>query len=231
MISVSERYEQIEKRIQLACDLAGRPRSEVELIVVTKNHSVDLAVELFDLGHRNFGENKDQEVSQKTKDFALARPQAEVTWSFIGQLQSNKVKSVIRYASSLHSLDRGSLLKELNKQLETADSFLKVFIELNLTGDSNRGGIQPESLQEFAQLVMDSPRLKLQGITAVAGLNVDPRKDFEIARAAAETLRSLDPEAKYLSMGMSEDFEAAIDFGATHLRVGSAITGPRPQSA
>jgi uncharacterized pyridoxal phosphate-containing UPF0001 family protein len=122
-------------------------------------------------------------------------------------------------------------LKELNKQLEIADSFLKVFIELNLTGDSNRGGIQPESLQEFAQLVMDSPRLKLQGITAVAGLNVDPRKDFEIARAASETLRSLDPEAKYLSMGMSEDFEAAIDFGATHLRVGSAITGPRPQSA
>lgn len=199
--------------------------------MVTKNHPVDLAVELFDLGHRNFGENRDQEVSQKTKDFALARPQAEVTWSFIGQLQSNKVKSVIRYASSLHSLDRVSLLKELNKQLETADSFLRVFIELNLTGDSDRGGIHPESVEEFAQLVLDSPRLKLQGIMAVAGLDVDPRQDFEIARTAAETLRALDPEARYLSMGMSEDFELAIGLGATHIRVGSAITGPRPQNA
>ncbi len=230
-MSLSERYQQIEQRIQSACELAGRPRSEVELIVVTKNHPVDLAVELFDLGHRNFGENRDQEVSQKTKDFAIARPQAEVTWSFIGQLQSNKVKSVIRYASSLHSLDRVSLLKELNKQLETADSSLRVFIELNLTGDSNRGGIQPESVKEFAQLVLDSPRLKLQGIMAVAGLDVDPRQDFEIARASAETLRVLDPEARYLSMGMSEDFELAIGLGATHIRVGSAITGPRPQSA
>ncbi|SCX12582.1 YggS family pyridoxal phosphate-dependent enzyme [Candidatus Aquiluna sp. UB-MaderosW2red] len=231
MSSVSERYEQIEQRIQSACGLAGRSRSEVELIVVTKNHPVDLAVELFDLGHRNFGENKDQEVSQKAQEFALLKPQAVVTWSFIGQLQSNKAKSVIRYASSLHSLDRSSLLKELNKQLEIADSELRVFIELNLTGDSNRGGIQPDNLVEFAHLVLDSPRLKLQGVMAVAGLNVDPRQDFEIARTAAETLLTMEPDAKYLSMGMSEDFEVAIDFGATHLRVGSAITGPRPQSA
>lgn len=199
--------------------------------MVTKNHPVDLVEELFDLGHRNFGENRDQEASKKSKDFLGLRPEAEVSWSFIGQLQTNKVKSVIGYASALHSLDRASLLKELNKQLEAADSFLKVFIELNLTGDSNRGGIQPEFLEEFAELVLDSPRLKLQGLMAVAGLDVEPRVDFERAKDASDRLLALDPEASYLSMGMSEDFEVAIELGATHIRVGSAITGPRPQSA
>jgi pyridoxal phosphate enzyme (YggS family) len=231
LISLSERYEQVESKIQSACERSGRLRSEVELIVVTKNHPVDLALELYELGQRNFGENKDQEASQKAKDFELQLPAGKPRWHFIGQLQSNKAKSVIRYAASLHSLDRLSLLKELNKQLDTSDSELSVFIELNLTGDANRGGISPAGLAAFAQEVLDSPRLRLQGLMAVAGLGVDPKLDFERAREASLELQKLSPNSHYLSMGMSEDYQVAIDLGATHIRVGSAITGPRPQSA
>ena len=231
MISLAERYQEVESRIQAACQRSGRQRTEVQLIVVTKNHPVELALELFDLGQRHFGENRDQEASQKALDFASKKPGSEPRWHFIGQLQTNKVKSVIRYASSLHSLDRSSLLKELNKQLESAEISFPVFIELNLTGDENRGGVAPLELSGFAQAVLDAPHLKLIGVMAVAGLGVDPRADFEQTIAAGQKLVALEPDARYLSMGMSQDFEVAIELGATHIRVGSAITGPRAQSA
>lgn len=222
-----ERLAGVRERIASAAKTSGRAATDVELIIVTKFHPAELVAELIDLGERTFGENKDQEASAKSVRVAELRPQQPVQWHFVGQLQSNKVKSVLRYASAIHSLDRDSLLTELKKQLEKNQQNIKCFIELNLTDDPGRGGLLPERLSEFATKVLAVPQIELLGVMAVAGLGVDPRVDFERAVRASEELQKISPSAKFLSMGMSEDFEIAISMGATHVRIGSAITGPR----
>jgi pyridoxal phosphate enzyme (YggS family) len=224
---ISQRLSSVRERIANAAERAGRNSEDVELVIVTKFHPVELVAELVDLGERNFGENKDQEASAKSDALSLLRSDVEVNWHFVGQLQSNKVKSVLRYASTIHSLDRDSLLAELKKQLEKTDQTVGCFIELNLTDDPGRGGLEPSNLGMFAEKVLAVPQINLLGVMAVAGLGVDPRVDFEKAVGASEELRSISPESRYLSMGMSEDFELAVELGATHVRVGSAITGPR----
>lgn len=224
---IQQRLQSIRERIANAATSSGRQSSDVELVIVTKFHPAELVADLIDLGEHNFGENKDQEASKKSQEVSELRPNAEINWHFVGQLQSNKVKSVLGYANTIHSLDRESLLFELRKQLEKNEQQISCFIELNLTNDLARGGLPPEKLSEFAEQVLGVPQIDLLGVMAVAGLGVDPRIDFERAVAASEKLRTLSSRAKFLSMGMSEDFEVAIAMGATHVRIGSAITGPR----
>lgn len=216
---LAERFAEVRERLAQAAVRSGRAPNEVTLIVVTKNHPASLVEELIALGQRDFGENRDQE----------ARPKAEAvgdsaSWHFVGQLQTNKVKSVLSYASFLHSLDRDSLLSEIAKR---AHQPLNCFIELNLTSDPGRGGVAPENLVEFAERALAANNVRLLGLMAVAGLDVDPRVDFERALRARDLLTSLSADANQLSMGMSGDYEVAVEMGATHVRVGSAITGPR----
>ena len=224
--SLADRYGAALSRIRVAAESNGRAADEVHLIVVTKNHPAALVLELLELGARDFGENRDQEAAPKSAEVRGASP-IQHDWHFIGQLQSNKVKSVLGYASSLHSLDRESLLNELIKQTERLDRSLDVFIELNLTDDAGRGGIQPENLLAFAERVLNVSRLNLKGVMGVAGLDAEPAAEFERIRAASLNLQTIAPEAKYISAGMSEDFEVAIAHGATHVRIGTAITGKR----
>lgn len=226
-MTLAERYRSVRDRIELAAARAGRQAGDVELVVVTKNHPADLVTELYHLGQRHFGENRDQEARPK----ALAVSEqgcSDATWHFVGQLQSNKVKSVLGYATVIHSIDRPSLVAELAKQLERQEATLAGFIELNLTDDPGRGGVQLDNLEQLAEQVLQSGRITLLGIMAVASLGGDGRADFAKAMAAAERLSRLAPGANQASIGMSDDFELAIEMGATHIRVGSAITGPRP---
>jgi PLP dependent protein len=218
-MTLAERYADAQQKITAAARLSGRDAADVTLVVVTKNHPAALVEQLLELGHRDFGENRDQEAKPKAQSVSdLAR------WHFVGQLQTNKVKSMLSYASVLHSLDRDSLLNELTKRVESS---LDCFIELNLTDDPDRGGVAPEQLLEFAERTLASPKIRLLGLMGVAGVGVDPRSDFERVLAAREQLLTLSPSANQLSIGMSADFEIAIEMGATHVRVGSAITGPR----
>ncbi|MEY3561639.1 MAG: hypothetical protein RL068_791 [Actinomycetota bacterium] len=231
MIDLEQRYKQVLASMASACLASGRNVSEVELVVVTKNHPVELVAALVDLGHANFGENRDQEAKPKATQLAELRPAANPVWHFVGQLQTNKVKSVLSYASVIHSVDRASLVTELAKQMPKFDRRFSGFIELNLTTDPQRGGVMPESLLALAEQVLELPNFDLLGVMAVAGLNVEPELDFERALRALEALGTVAPKAKKLSMGMSADFETAIKMGATHIRVGSLITGPRAYNA
>ena len=228
-MQLTERYRSVSDRIAASCVAAGRSVSEVELVVVTKNHSAEVVAELYDLGHRQFGENRDQEAGPKAEALA-AGGRLDAKWHFVGQLQSNKVRTVLNYATCIHSIDRSSLVKELAKQLGNRELEIEGFIELNLTEDPARGGVEPGNLQQLAHSVMEIGRIKLLGVMAVAGLGVDPRIDFDKTLQASQELQKIAPEASRLSMGMSEDFELAIEMGATHIRVGSAITGPRPNN-
>jgi pyridoxal phosphate enzyme (YggS family) len=227
LTELGQRYQAIVEKIATAATSAHRDPSEITLVVVSKNHPHQLVLDLLELGARDFGENRDQEANPKAKQIALETNQA-FNWHFIGQLQTNKVKSVLEYASFLHSLDRNSLLDELIKRTTERAVPLKVFVQVNMTDDPERGGVIPGDLMTFAERVLSSPGLELVGLMGVGGLDVAPEREFERLAQLSGQLQQLAPRADRLSMGMSGDFETAIAYGATHLRIGTAITGNRP---
>ena len=229
-MSLADRLLEAQQRIAAAASEAKRSLDEINLIVVTKNHPAELVLDLLDLGVRDFGENRDQEAGPKSAE-VRSRSELAHNWHFIGQLQSNKVKSVVTYAASIHSLDRKSLLESLAKATLDRVKPLDVFVQLNLTDDPGRGGIQPSDLLAFAEQVLDQPGLKLVGVMGVAALDHNLARDFGAIQAASEKLQALSPDANQISAGMSEDFETAIAYGATHVRVGSQILGPRTYGA
>lgn len=223
MSSLSNRLAGIDERISSRLSANGRKADSVTRIVVSKFHPAQLVRDLYALGVRDFGENKDQEASAK----ALEVADLQLRWHFIGQLQSNKAKSVVKYAHAIHSLDRSSLLDALAKATVDRETPLPVFIQMNLTEDTARGGISPEDLLEFASTVSAVPTLEVAGVMAVASLEGQEERDFALVAKASQILLTEHPNAKSISAGMSGDFELAIDYGATHLRIGTAITGNR----
>lgn len=227
MTELGQRYQAIVDSIATAASSANRDSKQITLVVVTKNHPHQLVHDLLALGARDFGENRDQEAGPKAKQIA-SESNERFNWHFIGQLQTNKVKSVLEYADILHSLDRPSLLDELQKRTVERENPLKVFVQVNMTEDPERGGVNPEDLMAFAERVLSSPGLELVGLMGVGGLEVAPELEFERLATLSVELQKLAPGANRLSMGMSGDFETAVAYGATHLRIGTAITGNRP---
>jgi pyridoxal phosphate enzyme (YggS family) len=224
---LAQRYNQIVEKVASAASASGKDASDITLVVVTKNHPPELVFDLIALGARDFGENRDQEAAPKAKE-VISSSNELTRWHFIGQLQTNKVRSVLEYADLIHSLDRESLLVELQKRTVGRVKPLGVFIQVNLTEDPARGGVGVKDLEAFASKVIESEGLRLEGLMGVGGLDKDPEIEFERLAGLSSKLQSLDPDAKGLSMGMSSDFEVAIGYGATHLRIGTAITGKRP---
>jgi pyridoxal phosphate enzyme (YggS family) len=224
---LAQRYNQIVEQVASSASSSGRSAKDITLVVVTKNHPPQLVFDLIALGARDFGENRDQEAAPKAKE-VLATSSEAMRWHFIGQLQTNKVRSVLEYANLIHSLDRESLLVELQKRTSERTSPLGVFVQVNLTEDPARGGVRVNDLEVFATKVLESQGLRLEGLMGVGGLDKDPSVEFEKLAGLSAKLQNLAPEAKGLSMGMSSDFEVAISYGATHLRIGTAITGKRP---
>lgn len=222
--SLEARYGEVLGEIGEAAVQAGRRPEEITTIVVTKFHPAALVRELVALGHRAFGESRQQEFLPKAEDLASL----DLSWHFIGQLQSKKAGKVLEHARTIHSLDRESLLAALAASGRAAD----VFIQVNLTEDPARGGVLAPELPAFIEAVLDVPTLRLRGLMAVAGLDAEPRAEFaRVRRLRDEILLPIAPDATALSMGMSGDFRAAIAEGATHLRIGTAITGNRPDPA
>lgn len=204
---------------------AGRSPEDITTIVVTKFHPVSLITELADLGVRDFGESRHQEAQAKVAELAGTHfDDMGVTWHFIGQLQSKKARHVREYADVIHAVDRESLVASLGGVGRPVD----VFLQVNLTSDPDRGGAQPSDVMSLATRIHSTPGLHLSGLMTVAPLGEDPRRAFEAVRQLSERLRRDIPDASALSMGMSGDFEDAIAEGATHLRIGTAITGNRP---
>ncbi len=227
MSELAQRYNQIVEQVAAAAAASGKNASDITLVVVTKNHPPQLVFDLLALGARDFGENRDQEAAPKAKK-VLGSSSEAMRWHFVGQLQTNKVRSVLDYADAIHSLDRESLLVELQKRTVGRAKALGVFIQVNLTEDPARGGVPVDDLDAFATKVLESKGLLLEGLMGVGGLDKDPKIEFDRLARLSSKLQSIAPDAKSLSMGMSSDFEAAIGFGATHLRIGTAITGKRP---
>lgn len=201
---------------------AGRRPDEVTTIVVTKFHPAELVSRLYDLGVRDVGENRHQEAQVKAADLSGLEG---LRWHFVGQLQSKKARQARRYAAAVHSLDRASVVDAL-----AADDGLLVdgFVQVNLTDDPGRGGVAPADVEALAERIVSTPGLRLRGVMAVAPLDEPARPAFARLRVISDRVRSIAPEAGDISAGMSGDFAEAVAEGATHLRIGTAITGMRP---
>lgn len=219
--SLADRLEAVRAGISAAADEAGRPMREITTIVVTKFHPASVVRELYALGVREVGESRHQEARAKAAELA----DLDLGWNFIGQLQSRKATQVRGYAHSVHSLDRASVIEALGVADGTT---IECFVQLNLTADPGRGGVQDSDLERTTELVLATPGLQLLGVMAVAPVGEEPRPAFARVRAASDRVRRLAPGARYISAGMSGDYREAILEGATHLRIGSAITGNRP---
>ena len=218
--ALAARYHEVRARIEAACRQVGRSVDDITLVVVTKFHLASLIRDLVELGVHHVGESRHQEAVAKHQELS----DLPLTWHFVGQLQSNKARAVADYCQVIHSIDRASVVQKLG----TIDHTVEGFIEVNLTGDPGRGGVEPEQLGELVDTVLETPQIALRGLMAVAPQDVDPAEAFDRVLALQDVVTSRVPEATDLSLGMTGDFEEAIHAGATHLRIGSAITGNRP---
>lgn len=220
--TLASRVSEVSERVDHAARAAGRSATDITTIVVTKFNPASLVRELYDLGIRHVGENRHQEAVAKQAELS----DVELTWHFVGQLQSNKARAVARYCRVVHSLDRASLASAL----AAAETPVEVFLEVNLTDVPGRGGVWPHDLSALCEHVLSLTNLRLRGVMAVAPLDEEPARAFERVVGFSEKIRTLAPGATDLSIGMSGDFEEAIAAGATHLRIGTAITGKRPSA-
>lgn len=217
----------VEERIVAACDRAGRDRGEVHLIVVTKTHPASDVALLAELGVTDVGENRHPEAGDKHDD-ALALG-ADVRWHFVGGLQTNKAGAVARYADVVHSVDRIKLARSLDRGAEAAGRTLGCLLQVDFdTSDPGRAGVSEDAVLALAAAVLaDCPHLDLRGLMTVAPLGRDPEPSFARLRELSAELTGIAPSATTISAGMSEDFEVAIQHGATHLRVGRSVLGQR----
>ncbi len=210
------RYNHVNERIQRACDSADRDPQGVTLIAVSKTYPAESIQALYDLGHRDFGESRVQELLPK----AEALPK-DIRWHFIGKLQSNKVRAAAAVCTSIHTLETHSQLKELSKQSSVIDTF----IEVNIAEEEQKSGIFVNSLDTFAEDVLTCSQANLSGLMTIGPVVDDPEQSrlyFKKLKQLGEAIGTKD-----LSMGMSLDFEVAIQEGSTHIRVGTLLFGAR----
>ncbi|WP_369053519.1 YggS family pyridoxal phosphate-dependent enzyme [Kineococcus terrestris] len=229
-----ERLAAVRGRVDAAARAAGRDPGELTLVVVTKHFPAGDVLELVGLGVGDVGENRDQEAAAKAADVAARLGSAAPRWHFVGQLQTNKARSVARYASAVHSVDRARLVGALDRAAQDAQRRLEVFLQVDLApalghdADPGRGGAPAADVPALAEAVAAADALRLAGLMAVAPRDADPARAFAVLHELSLALRREHPSATGLSAGMSGDLEQAVAAGATHLRVGSAVLGPRP---
>ena len=223
---LAERLARVRGRVAAACAAAGRDPDEVTLVAVTKTYPVEDVRLLLDLGVHDIGENRDQEAAPKAA--ALATAGVTVRWHFVGQLQRNKARSVVRYADLVHSVDSEHLADALAGAADRyRDRPLDVLVQLSLDDDEQRGGVPERDLDGLVVAVLQRPALRLRGVMAVAPLSWDAESAYVRLADLTGRVRAAVPEATVVSAGMSDDLETAIAHGATHVRIGTALLGKR----
>jgi PLP dependent protein len=217
------RLADVRRRMAKACEAAGRDVSELTLIAVTKTRPASDVRLLHELGLADVGENRDSEAAPKAAQCA----DLDLTWHFVGQLQTNKAASVVRYASVVHSVDRPRLIRALGRAARAAGRVVECLVEVSLDGDPARGGAVAGDVPALAEALAAEDGLTLGGVMAVAPLSMAPADAFGRLLTSADAVRAVRPAATVISAGMSGDLEAAVGAGATHLRIGTALLGDR----
>jgi hypothetical protein len=222
---IAARLTAVRARIDAACQAAGRASREITLIAVTKTYPVSDIGLLAALGVTDIGENRDQEAAPKAA--AAAALGLPLTWHFVGQLQTNKAASVVSYADVVHSVDRLRLVRALGSRARAAGRSLTCLVQVSLDDDPERGGALRRDVALVADSVAAEEGLSLGGVMAVAPLGWEADRAFGKLKRIADDVRAAHPAAVMISAGMSGDLEPAIEAGATHVRIGTALLGGR----
>ena len=218
---ISGNLEKVKEQIKLAAASASRLFEDITLVVVTKTFPVSDIEILYSLGIRDFGENRDQEASEKVGLLPM-----DVRWHFQGQIQSNKLKSITSWASYIHSVDQLKYAQMISDY--SAGNEKPIFMQVSLDKPpQSRSGVNPSELLELAGAISELPGIRLQGLMAVAPVNSPAEQAFAELEDIRSDFLSTFPDAKSLSIGMSGDYQIAIKYGATHIRIGSSILGIR----
>ncbi|THV28321.1 YggS family pyridoxal phosphate-dependent enzyme [Glycomyces paridis] len=242
-IQLQDNLNRTREAIGAACAAAGRPSSDVRLVVVTKTFPASDAAALVDLGQTDLGENRDQDAAPKAAE--LAALGLKPVWHFVGRLQRNKARSVASYADWIHSVDRVELVDALDRALSNEalsnqaspgdapglPRTVNALVQVSLDGDVSRGGVAVSGLAPLAERIAAAPSLRLAGVMAVAPLGWDPSEAFALLAECSAAVRRIDPGAGEVSAGMSGDFAAAIAAGATMVRLGRNVLGEREAMA
>ncbi len=213
--------EGFQRRLLAACEAAGRDRSEITVVAVTKTFPASDVRALAALGLGDFGENRDAEARVKAAEVP------DVRWHFVGRLQRNKCRSVATYADAVHSIDRVELADALGNAAARAARVIDVLVQVSLDGDTTRGGALPADVPAVAEACARAECLRLSGAMAVAPIGTRPDDAFARLAEVAAALVAVHPRADAISAGMSTDLESAVRCGATHVRVGTALLGGR----
>ncbi|MNS61948.1 hypothetical protein D3C72_949940 [compost metagenome] len=230
-MSLKERIELVNTRIRQACERSGRQPEEINIVAVTKYVSLETTEAVLDQGLTHIGENRLQVAGPKWEQLG-----GRGTWHFIGHLQTNKVKDVIGKFGYIHSLDRLSLAKELEKKAAAENTFIKVFVQVNISGEETKQGLAPGEVPGFLEEIRKLPHLKVIGLMTMAPFEGDPEDTRPIFRGLRELRDQLndksltDEPMEHLSMGMSNDFEVAVEEGATWLRLGTLLVGKEEEN-
>ena len=225
---LKDQLQEVEKRIQAACDRAGRKREEVTLIAVSKTKPVETLQEAYDLGVRIFGENKVQELTAKYE--ALPK---DIHWHMIGHLQTNKVKYIIDKAELIHSVDSLKLAETIEKEAAKHDLIADILVEVNVAEEESKFGMKMEEVIPFVEKVSAFPHVRVRGLMTIAPFVEDPEENRSIFADLHKLYIDIKKKnhdndtVSVLSMGMTNDFEVAIEEGATMVRVGTGIFGAR----
>lgn len=225
---LKDQLREVEKRIQAACDRAGRKREEVTLIAVSKTKPVETLQEAYDLGVRIFGENKVQELTAKYE--ALPK---DIHWHMIGHLQTNKVKYIIDKAELIHSVDSLKLAETIEKEAAKHDLIADILVEVNVAEEESKFGMKMEEVIPFVEKVSAFPHVRVRGLMTIAPFVEDPEENRSIFADLHKLYIDIKKKnhdndtVSVLSMGMTNDYEVAIEEGATMVRVGTGIFGAR----
>lgn len=227
MPSIAENIQRLRDRVRELEDRYQRESGSVKLLAVSKTHPVENILQAMSAGQKDFGENYLQEALDKIQ--AIGR--TEVTWHFIGPIQSNKTRDIAEHFDWVHSVDRLKIARRLSEQRPDSLPPLNICVQVNISGESSKSGIAPEDCEAFCEAVAHLPRLKLRGLMAIPAPTESLAQQRAVYRPLAEIMQHLAQQHESmdtLSIGMSDDHEAAIAEGGTMIRLGTAIFGPRP---
>lgn len=213
----------LKSRIEQASQNSEKNINKIGIIAVSKRKSLEHIKIAFDLGLKDFGENYAQELQKKSEELQNLK----IIWHFIGPIQSNKIKTIARHANWIHSLDRNSIVDKLDRECKLLDKVINGCIQVNISEESSKSGIDSSELMSFANHVDSMENINLKGIMVLPKITGDSKEEMRRSKELHEELMSVYPNANYLSMGTTSDFESAIQFGSNLIRVGELIFGKR----
>ena len=223
---INKNIDNINNRISKACIANNRSPQDITLVAVSKRKNNELIEFALDCGVKDFGENYAQEMKEKSETINSD----QIIWHFIGPIQTNKIKIIAQHADWVHTLDREKVIKKLNSECKKINKTMNAFVQVNISNEDTKNGCDPEDIIEIGKLVESMENINLKGLMTLPKLNVDPTENERVMKFTKELsykLQTINNDANAISLGTTSDFEVAIAYGSTMLRIGESIFGKR----